>query len=144
MQYKWLFVFSIIVLVASTIYITLRVLKWWKSYLGRQRFRSGNKAEKRALKFLQKNGYEILASQYKLEHNFKIDNEPICIELKVDFLVQKKNLKYLAEVKSGLSAPNIRNKDTRRQLLEYHQLNPFEGGLLLIDMQEKRIRKVEF
>ena len=74
---------------------------------------------------------------------YVIDRTSILVIFKT-YGAHSKKLKYLAEVKSGLSAPNIRNKDTRRQLLEYHQLNPFEGGLLLIDMQEKRIRKVEF
>ena len=129
-----------IILVAYTTYL---LMKWWESYLGKKRFNKGNIAECKAKKLLKKNGFKILEEQYPLKHQFKINDQLITVDLAVDYLVEHKGVKYLAEVKSGKSAGRVQHKDTRRQLIEYHVINPFDG-LLLVDMEYKTIQQVEF
>ena len=90
--------------------------------------------------------YKKLNNYLKLSRSplkFKISDQLITVDLAVDYLVEHKGVKYLAEVKSGKSAGRIQHKDTRRQLIEYHVINPFDG-LLLVDMEYKTIQQVEF
>lgn len=134
---------ALLLLVFITIVLSLRIQKWWLGVKTNRIFKKGRGAEEKARKVLKKQGFKIIQEQYPLEHDFYIDDKAISIDLRVDYLVQKKHRKFLVEVKSGQSAPTIFNKDTRRQLLEYHVVNPFDG-LLLLDMESKTIKEVKF
>ena len=129
----------IILIVILSVWIK-QLLYAWKI---RRHFRKGKRAEKGAKKVLKKNGFKIHEEQVALSHIFRVDQEQVKIDLNADFLVSKDGLKYLVEVKSGESAPSVRNKETRRQLLEYHHINPCDG-LLLVDMANKQVRRVYF
>lgn len=134
---------SIILVAIITIILTLYIKKWWNAILSTKRFRRGNKAERKAKKLLKRNGFKILQEQYPLKQHVHLDDQILKIDLQVDYLAEKKKRKYLIEVKSGKSATKVTNSATRRQLLEYYHLNPFDG-LLLVDMETKRIHTIEF
>ena len=108
-----------------------------------KRFKRGAKLEKKAKKLLIKKGYTILAEQYIAYHKFKVDNNTIQAKLIVDYIVEKGNEKYIIEVKSGQSANSIKNKDTRRQLLEYFYAVE-NDGVMLLDMENEVLHSIEF
>ncbi len=106
-------------------------------------FKRGNDLEKDASKFLIKNGYKIISEQYEQYHSYKVNGEVYKSKLIVDYLVSKKGKKYLVEVKSGQKAINIKDKNTRRQILEY-DFAIDNDGIFLLDMENKEMKNIEF
>jgi hypothetical protein len=76
-------------------------------------------------------------------YEVRIDNEPVPIELRADYLVSYGDKRYIAEVKTGRAAPRIDTSATRRQLLEYRIAFDVDG-VLLVDAEANRIHAVEF
>jgi hypothetical protein len=109
----------------------------------RRRLRRGARAERRALHLLRRAGYRILDAQLEHEWTVRCDGEPVSIALRADYLVERDSRRYIAEVKSGRTAPRIEHADTRRQLLEYDVAYDVDG-VLLVDMEARRIRRVDF
>ena len=106
-------------------------------------FKRGNDLEKDASKFLIKNGYKIISEQYEQYHSYKVNGEVYKSKLIVDYLVSKKGKRYLVEVKSGQKAINIKDKNTRRQILEY-DFAIDNDGIFLLDMENKEMKNIEF
>ncbi len=105
--------------------------------------RDGRYAEKRAEEILRKNGYRILSYQERKKYNLKVDDDIEEVVVIADYIVKKGRKIYVVEVKTGRDAPLPRNTGTRRQLLEYYLA--FEvDGVLLLDMEDERIREIEF
>ncbi len=103
----------------------------------------GETGEKNAVRLLKRAGYQIVSRQTTGCYNFRLDGKTCKVTLHADFIVSRKNLRFLAEVKSGKESAKATGRATRRQLLEY--LFAFEiDGLLLVDMHQKVIRNVEF
>ena len=72
-----------------------------------------------------------------------VDDEAREVRSRVDFLVKKKGLLYVADVKSGDLAPEPTYPPTRRQLLEY--ILVFEAdGALVVDPALGIVREVSF
>lgn len=137
---------NIVGLVLLVFFLTVGILQinqYWKKVKLKRRFSKASKAEQKAEFFLMKKGFRVIEDQYRLKHVFQFGKEEISIDLKVDYLVKKGKKTFLVEVKSGESAPSIYNKDTRRQLIEYALVNPFDG-IFLLDMQEKALHPVKF
>ena len=80
-----------------------------------------NLGEKKAIKILKKNGYEILEQQFYLKGKLFENNQVQSFLIKPDFLVKKNNEIFIAEVKTGKSANQ--SNISRRQLLEYSVIN---------------------
>ena len=98
--------------------------------------------ESEAAKLLQNKGYHIVEEQARMPVKMLIGKE--CYEsfIKADFIVEKNQKRYLAEVKTGKQA-NPRLPNVRRQLYEYQNL--FEtDGILFIDMNNYDIIEVSF
>ena len=102
----------------------------------------GKLGEKEARNLLIKNGYEILEEQLTLKGKLLENKKMRFFFIKPDFLVKKNNIIYIAEVKTGKSA-SIKDRNTRRQLLEY-ATNLKSNKALLIDINKKNISYVEF
>jgi hypothetical protein len=109
-----------------------------------ERHRSmGEEAERRARSLLKKHDYRVVLQQSAGKYVLHIDDFPAQIALRADFVVEKSGKRYVAEVKSGAQSAKVTERTTRRQLLEY--LLAFEvDGVLLVDMHDERIKKVEF
>jgi len=73
----------------------------------------------------------------------QVDGDDVDFELRADLLVKKGGRRFVAEVKTGESAPRIETSATRRQLLEYALAYPVDG-VLLVEPQRGRIREVTF
>lgn len=96
-----------------------------------------------ATELLRELGYEILGAQVSAAYPVLVDGAEKQIGIRADFLVARSQRRFIVEVKTGAVAPRIETAATRRQLLEY--LVAFEvDGVLLLDMQERVVRAVEF
>ena len=70
------------------------------------------------------------------------NKKKVFFEVRPDYLVEKNDITYIAEVKTGLSAL-IGERNTRRQLLEYSKL--FNSNkVLLVDLTRNKIKTIEF
>ena len=102
----------------------------------------GKSGEKRAKALLNINGYKILKEQFTIKGQLFENKELRNFLIKPDYLVLKNNITYIAEVKTGDSA-SIKNRFTRRQLLEYSIIYKSKK-ILLIDIDNNKISTVEF
>jgi len=118
-------------------------MAWRRSRKARRRARHAVRGEVRAQKLLTRMGYEIIATQSSVVWPIAVDGEPMKTTLRADLLVRREGRVYVAEVKTGLQAPSIRNASTRRQLLEYFLAFAAEG-LLLIDADQERVFEIGF
>lgn len=129
------------------LYLGGRVARWWRAGEGervlKRRQRRAFQAEEDAAGVLRAHGYQILDEQ--VEHHWTIDvnGEPFAVELRADYMVKRGGKRYIAEVKSGMSAPSLTTAATRRQLLEYRVAYDVHG-ILLVDMQAVELNEVDF
>ena len=103
---------------------------------------NAKKAEKEAVYLLSNHGYRIISMQEKRNIITYIDGKPYPSYVKVDLIVQKKGKRYIVEVKTGQQT-KATTALVRRQLLEYYLVfNP--EGIILLDMDRKKIQTIEF
>jgi hypothetical protein len=124
-------------------FLFYRIYKAFKIYTFKKRMKKGRKAEKSAIKLLMQEGYKIISTQKSVPVITYIDGKPYKNYVKADFIVRKGLKKYVAEIKTGDKAPQANNAATRRQLLEYY-LAYKPTGIILVDMNERRIKTIEF
>lgn len=138
----------VILLVAAVVIAAVQSLRLaWQGFSRRRtmaiRRERGADGEKRAEKLLEDCGFGIWGRQVAVSYDVLIDNEPVAIDLRADYLVTYRDKRYIAEVKTGRSAPKIDTPATRRQLLEYRIAFDVDG-VLLVDAEAERIHAVEF
>ena len=104
--------------------------------------KTGLKAEREAEKVLKKLGYTLLQRQPPGSYWAVVEGEPMAVKVTGDLLVELKGKTYMAEVKTGKAA-KLDNAETRRQMLEYQLAFPVDG-ILLVDMDEKKVRTIRF
>lgn len=114
-----------------------------KKRLQKKRFERGSKLESKAKKYLVSLGYNIVYEQYVCKHKYKVNGIENISKLILDYVVSKGGKQYIVEVKSGKSAIHVKNKDSRRQLLEYDFVLE-NDGIFLLDMENKNMQLVEF
>lgn len=135
---------ALLLIILCTVYVTLRVGRWWTRVTGGRRQRDGQRAEQRARKVLRKAGYEVVEEQPPGVAHVVIDGEHVEQVVHADYRVRDKRGRFwIAEVKSGALASATRDK-TRRQLLEYSLLYEDVEGLLLVDMRDECIVTIRF
>ncbi len=120
-----------------------RISSWYRSYCARRRMSRGQALEKKAGALLQSKGYRLVGYQHPVSYEMQVDGRTVTVSLKIDFIVSKNGKTYIAEVKSGKLAPDIKTSATRRQLLEY-SLVARTDGTLLVDMESREIAEIVF
>ncbi len=133
----------LIIAILGFLVLRYKYLEYNKSRKLRKRFQRGNELEKEAGLFLEDKGYTILKEQYACYHTYKVDGEEQQSKLIVDYVVGRKGKTYLVEVKSGQQAIFIKNKNTRRQLLEY-DFAIKNDGIFLLDMENEQLYEISF
>ena len=109
----------------------------------RRRLRVAQRGERAAERLLKRAGYTIVARQVTGRWSLEVDGKPIPVHARADLIVRRGRQTWVADVKTGASAPNPALPATRRQLLEY--LFAFDvDGALIVDMSARRIREVSF
>lgn len=68
---------------------------------------------------LERRGFEVLDLEVVGESTLEIDGELVGFPLRVDALVRKGRRRYVAEFKGTGAAASLRNRGTRRQVIEY-------------------------
>ncbi|MEQ1566040.1 MAG: hypothetical protein ABMA64_10415 [Myxococcota bacterium] len=128
--------------------IAALALGWWRAtgWVGRANVRRQSVAragEDEAERLLERLGFEVLERQVTGVWWMEVDGDPREVRCRADLLVRRKDRRFVAEVKTGDRAPSPTLPATRRQLLEYTLA--FEvDGVLLLDMERRRVRVVRF
>jgi Holliday junction resolvase-like predicted endonuclease len=107
-----------------------------------RRGRRARRLEAQAERLLKRQGFVIVDRQVTLNWPMEVDGDLVQARLRLDLVVERGGLVYVAEVKSG-SAVRATAPETRRQLLEY-RLACDVDGVLLVDMEAKQILEVRF
>ncbi|MBU0574558.1 MAG: hypothetical protein ABIJ26_06820 [Candidatus Margulisiibacteriota bacterium] len=95
-----------------------------------------------AKQLLERAGYKVKAANKKATVITRINGKSHMGYIEADFVVAKKNKKYVVAVKSGELA-DASEPLTRRQLIEYsHVYKP--DGILLLDLNRAELNKIEF
>ncbi len=139
----------IILFVAGLVAVGLAFHLWWRQarreWAHRGRAKRARQGEVKARRLLERAGYRILAEQVTRAWRFEVDGEETEVHARADFKVQdRKKRVFIAEVKTGAHATNPKTPATRRQLLEYHHAYPEADGLLLVDVDARRLIRVRF
>ncbi|MGI6225426.1 MAG: hypothetical protein ACOYJ1_04140 [Peptococcales bacterium] len=116
--------------------------KKYKTYKIKKMLRNARRGEKDAISFLNKAGYYIVDIQKKHPITVYIDDKPHASFVQADFIVSKSGKKYIVEVKTG-KRTRATTALVRRQLLEYYLVFK-PHGILLLDMENVTLQKVEF
>lgn len=124
------------------------LLGWWRARrrlarANRGRQRLARWAEQAAERLVERAGYRIVERQPLKRWHLRVNGRLRGVSSRVDLLVERRGRRYVADVKTGDLAPDPTKPATRRQLLEYLLLFGADGALL-IDMERRRIREVEF
>jgi hypothetical protein len=127
--------------------LALAAARRWRAWRGsaraRQRSARALRGEREAEQLLARLGFDVVARQVGLEWVIACDGEDHLVELRADLLVERDGRRYVAEVKTGVSAPLLTNAATRRQLLEYCIAYEVDS-VLLVDIEAGCVREVSF
>lgn len=124
------------------------LLGWWRAAYrmtrgNRRRQVRAQRGEDGAADVLAAAGFTILDHQVTAEWSYWLDDAEVVVRCRADLLVEGDSGRYVAEVKTGARAIDPTNPATRRQLLEYRLAFPVDG-VLLVDMEERRVVAVDF
>lgn len=122
---------------------TLAVRRWLLRGKKRRRARRARRGELDAEQVLLRAGYRVQAAQLRRPMVVLDDGKPVEMSVVADYLVEKGGRRWVAEVKTGRLAQSLRHAPTRRQLLEY-RICYRAAGVLLVDPELERVRRVEF
>ncbi len=136
---------AIAVVVGSLLVIALWSIfrRWLHRITLRRRFARAATGELRAESLLVERGYRVIARQAARQWHIAINGTSARVDLRVDYLVEKRGRRFVVEVKTGRFAPRLDNAITRRQLLEYHIAYGSDGALL-VNPEQRRIHEIEF
>ena len=137
------FIFIIIIGILLVITLKYKIEQFNKKRKQKKRFSRGVMLENRARGFLRDKGYSIVSEQEICYHRFKVNGKNFESKIILDYVVQKNSKKYIVEVKSGKSAIHLKDKNTRRQILEYDFVIE-NDGVFILDMENKNMQLVEF
>lgn len=111
----------------------------------RRRMARARAGEVAAEALLAAHGYRVVARQVPRELVLVVDGLALPYQVRADLLVASAaDERFVAEVKTGAQASDPLHVATRRQLLEYALAFPELRGVLLVDMERGRVRRVGF
>jgi hypothetical protein len=108
-----------------------------------RRARRGRRLEGRAGRLLEERGFSVLGEQVPAKIRLSVDGEPFESTLHADFIARRGGRLFAADSKSGAAVDNPAAAVVRRQLLEYCLTYGCDRALL-VDMEDRRVREVEF
>jgi hypothetical protein len=129
--------------VLATLAATLWLKRWSDRRARRRRAARAQRAERDAAGLLEARGFEVLGSQVRQSWSLMADSEELQFTLVADYVVERQGRRWVAEVKTGERALDLRHGPTRRQLLEYRQAFAVEG-VLLVDAEGRSVQRVHF
>jgi hypothetical protein len=136
----WL-LWALLVLAGAALALWLR--RWVGRRSRRQRIARAQRAERNAAGLLEARGFAVLGRQVRQSWSLVADTDEVEFTLVADYLVERGGRRWVAEVKTGDRALDLRHGPTRRQLLEYRQAFAVDG-VLLVDAEGQSVRHVHF
>lgn len=137
----WLALFALIALALSLLQRAWQ--RWSARRRVQRRMQRARVAEASAGQWLRERGYSVAAAQVAGSYALCVDGEDVTIQVRADYVVERDGARYVAEVKSGQTAPSLQTRATRRQLLEYRMAFDVDG-VLLVDAETERVHEVSF
>ena len=137
---------GIVVAIAAAVlalWLAAWLRRWRGSLRARRRAARAGAGEEAAALMLEDAGFVIVERQARVVWAPLVDGEPVPLELRVDYLVERAGELLVAEVKTGEEAPSVESAATRRQLLEYHVAFAADG-VLLVSPERGTIQRVVF
>jgi len=122
--------------------VARRVGRLWRHGVAVRRARRAGAGERRARRLLVARGYRVLEEQAFRRWTIRVDGEPLDVELRADFVVMRGDRRFVADAKTGAVA-TVRDRATRRQLLEYRVAFDVDG-VLLVDADRGVVRELVF
>ena len=120
------------------------VIRSWRGSLrAKRRAARAGAGEDAAALLLADAGFTIVERQARVVWAPLVDGEPLAMELRADYLVERSGELLVAEVKTGEESPSLETAATRRQLLEYHVAFAADG-VLLVCPERGTIQRVVF
>lgn len=122
------------------------VLQWvqhWRRSARVRRAARASRAERAAASVLTAHGYAIVGRQVRQRWSLLADDRELAFDLVADYLVESGGMRWIAEVKTGERALDLRYGPTRRQMLEYRQAFGVDG-VLLVDAEAESVCSVRF
>jgi hypothetical protein len=140
----------VIAAVAGAI-VALWLAGWWRgrrgSAIAKARAARAGAGEADAVALLERAGFAIVARQARAWWRPLVDGEPLELELRADYLVERDGELLVAEVKTGEAAPRLDTAATRRQLLEYQVAFGVAfgaEGVLLVCPEAGTVQRIRF
>ena len=115
-------------------------VRWLRAYRSR---RLGKRGEREARSLLAAAGFSILDAQTTRRYRVRVDGKELQVDLRADFVVERRGATFVAEVKGGPVVNDPLHTPTRRQLLEYEVAFDVDG-VLLVDTPRRKIWRVAF
>jgi hypothetical protein len=136
---------AVIALLAASAAVccTLWVLGRLRRFSKVRRAARAGVAERAAAGVLASAGYQIVGRQVRQRWSLRSNGRELSFDLIADYVVEAGGARYVAEVKTGARALDLRHGPTRRQLLEYRQAFGV-SGVLLVDAEGGEVQHVEF
>jgi hypothetical protein len=133
----------LVVLLLASVGLTLWLSSWHDRRSRRRRVARAQRAERDAAGLLEAHGFAVLGRQVRQSWSLVADADEVEFTLIADYLVERRGRRWVAEVKTGERALDLRHAPTRRQLLEYRQAFAVDG-VLLVDAEGQSLRSVHF
>jgi hypothetical protein len=132
-----------LVLVIASLWLAARLRRWWERRARVRRAARAQAAERDAVGVLGDSGFRVIGRQVRQSWGVVADGDAVSFTLIADYLVERDGQRWVAEVKTGERALDLRHGPTRRQLLEYREAFGADG-VLLVDAEGRRLRDVRF
>lgn len=99
-----------------------------------------------AVHLLEEAGYEVISGRVKVPVLVEVDDEPLEVasRLFVDFFARKEHELFLVKVSRARRPMEWTASALRDRLMMYHWLFKETHGILYVDLEEKRVRKIRF
>lgn len=134
---------AIVCVAVAFVVLGLVLARHARSRESRARNRVAQEGERIAEAILARAGYRVVERQATASWSIVVDGETLPIDVRADLIVSRRGRRYVAEVKTGARAPDLRHPPTRRQLLEYALVFGADE-VLLVDVPEGVVHAVAF
>jgi hypothetical protein len=134
---------AVLALIVASLWVAARLRRWLSRRARVRRAARAQAAERGALAVLSEHGFRVLGRQVRQSWGLVADGDPLRFTLIADYVVEREGKRWVAEVKTGERALDLRHGPTRRQLLEYRQAFGADG-VLLVDAEGRRLHDVRF
>jgi hypothetical protein len=137
----------LLILVVFVGWITLR-FRHWLVTPPKKRFRVPStpvNPEDEAVELLEGAGFDVLAGKTKIPITMTInDTEEAQSRLFIDYFVQKNGELYIVKVSRERKPLEMTGASIRDMLLSYSLMVPEAAGVLYLDMDQYKIKKITF